>query len=166
MKSKWLVIAKIEAAVIKRRIKEGRKEGRKERRIIGREGFSIDRFKDIGATCFLATSRKRRVSGCIAAICLEAGHDCDAPPSPEHLKFVGKVSGGNFSCRVYMQDNVAEQGVWKLRQRRKDSFPTSSLERERGGEGKRERERARSSEMWNIGNELAFVEQWVPRSEY
>ena len=35
---------------------------------------------------------------------------------------------------MYMQDNVAEQGVWKLRQRRKDSFPTSSLERERGGE--------------------------------
>lgn len=123
MKSKWLVIAKIEAAVIKRRIKEGRTEGGG---IIEREGFSIDRFKDIGATCFLATSRKRRVSGCIAAICLEAGHDCDAPPSPEHLKFVGKVSGGNFSCRVYMQDNVAEEG-WKLRQRRKDSFPTSSL---------------------------------------
>lgn len=97
---------KIEPAVIKRRIKEGRKEGG----IIGREGFSIDRFKDIGATCFLATSRKRRVSGCIAAICLEAGHDCDAPPSPEHLKFVGKVSRGNFSCRVYMQDNVAEEG--------------------------------------------------------
>lgn len=96
------MIAKIEAAVIKRRIKEGRRE----------KGRIFDRcFKDIGATCFLATSRKRRVSGCIAAICLEAGHDCDAPPSPEHLKFVGKVSGGNFSCRVYMQDNVAEEGV-------------------------------------------------------
>ena len=61
---------------------------------------------------------------------------------------------------MYMQDNVAEQGVWKLRQRRKDSFPTSSLSREeRGEEGRRGGERARSSEMWNIGNELAFVEQ-------